>query len=64
MMRTKIQTYNTQSTIRVVVHCTALFHNVFYQCMKFQVDSFCSLEIMASRKIQKEKLVISEIKGR
>ena len=27
--------------------CTALLHNLFYQYMKFQVDSFYSLEVVA-----------------
>ena len=36
--------------------CTALLQNVFYQCMKVQVDSFCtcSLKVMAQTKIQSE----------
>ena len=31
-----------------------LFHNVFYQCMQFQVNSFSSLENVACKKIQNE----------
>ena len=30
--------------------------NVFYHCMKFQVDTFCSLEVITQTKIQSEKL--------
>ena len=33
---------------------TRLFHNVFYQCMKFQVNSFYGLEVMTWTKIQTE----------
>ena len=31
-----------------------LFHNVLYQCMQFQVNSFSSLENVACKKIQNE----------
>ena len=31
--------------------CTALPHNVFYECMKFTVDSFYSLGVTAQTKI-------------
>ena len=34
--------------------CTALLHNVFYQCMKAQVDTFQNLKVMAQKKIQTE----------
>ena len=44
--------------------CTALLHNVFYQCMQFQVDSFYGLEVTAWTKIQSEKMAISDIRGR
>ena len=36
--------------------CTALLNNVYCQCLKFQVDSFYSLEIMAWKRTQKAKL--------
>ena len=36
------------------VLCTAPLHNVFYQFVKFQVDSFYSLEVMIQTKIQSE----------
>ena len=33
--------------------CITLFYNVFFQCMKFQVDSFSSFEDVAqTKKIQ------------
>ena len=35
--------------------CTALLHNLCYQCLKFQVESFYSLAAMALTKIHKEK---------
>ena len=35
--------------------CTAPLHNIFYQCVKLQVDSFYSLEVMIRTKIQSEK---------
>ena len=34
--------------------CTALLHDVLYQCVKFQVESFYSFEIKALIKIQTE----------
>ena len=34
--------------------CTALLHHMFYQCLKFQVDSFYNLEVMAHARIQSE----------
>ena len=34
---------------------STLLHKLFYQCMKFQIDSFCSLEVMAKTKIQIKK---------
>ena len=34
--------------------CTALLYSVSYQCFKFQVDSFYSLEIMAQTGIESE----------
>ena len=32
---------------------TELFHAVYYQCLKFQVDNFYSLEVMAKKKNSK-----------
>ena len=58
---------------------TTLPHNVFYQCIKFQVNHFYSLEICPGQKFKlkikklipfivwklwPEKLAISDIKGR
>ena len=34
--------------------CIALLHNVSYQCLKFQADSFYSMELMAHTKNQSE----------
>ena len=34
--------------------CIALFHNACYQCVKFQVNSFNSLEVMARKKLKQE----------
>ena len=34
--------------------CTALLHNMFYQCMKFQAESFSTLEDVAQTKLQRE----------
>ena len=36
--------------------CTVFPHNVLYQCMKFQVNSVYSLEVMAWTKIPIENL--------
>ena len=35
--------------------CSSLFHNVLYQCLEIQDDSFYNLEVMAQAKIQSKK---------
>ena len=54
MIQTKIQSENQQRAINKKTKvaelwflCTACLHNVFYQCMQFQVDTFYGLEDMA-----------------
>ena len=42
---------------------TALFINVCYQCLKFQVDSFYSLEVMARKKIRNKSFPTKFNKG-
>ena len=35
---------------------TVLLHNVFHQCLKFQIDSFYSSKVMVGTKIYTKKL--------
>ena len=58
MALTKIQIKNHQRAItqkiKVAELCTAFLHNVFYQCMKFPIESFNSLDDIAQTKIKCE----------
>ena len=54
MIQTKIQSENQQRTLTQKTKVaelwflySAFLYNVFYQCMKFQADTFYVLEVMA-----------------
>ena len=59
MAQTNIQTENLQRAITQKIKiaelwfmCTAFPHNVFYQCMKYQVNNFYSFQVTAWTKIK------------